>query len=549
MNFKMELKVRNFKGIERADIPLAGIQLICGSNNAGKTSIVQAAQAVLAGIEMPGERAKKDADKLVRDGQSKAHAELVANGNSLRVQWPNPKLDGVSPICSRFAVGAPKKPFETATKREKALFLAHLLDADPTDNDIRAELQDKGVVDATINEVIEDVRAVGWEGALEKHKNEGIKLKGEFRAATGVNYNQENANWRPERLTTTLEEMDAEKLANRVKKAKEAYEAAIRADAITEAEKEDLEARAGLYPSLVEEHEEMEARLADLTSKITEGEKNLPKVPTKLADSKHKCPKCSAELVFLDGALKEAGNAETKDELQKALEKQKAARAEVEKLREEAEALRGEMIRTQVDIKDAHAARESLATKKVGDKPDVEAAAAALNDANLDIDAQEAYEKAQRAKRMIETEATICKMLQPEGLRSAALYKAVEVFNTRLESISKAAGWHFAVRLDQDFDLCYAGRAYPEMAESEQYKCLITLQAAIAELDKSQVLVIDRADLLAKDGRKGLMKLLKHMKRPAIVAMTYNNKEDVPDMAAAGLGARWWIEDGKAVNF
>ncbi len=545
----MELKVRNFKGIAKADIPLAGIQLICGNNNAGKTSLIQAAQAVLAGIEMPGERAKKDANVLVRDGQSQATAELSANGNSLRVQWPNPKLDGASPICSRFAVGAPKKPFETASKREKSLFLAHLLDADPTDNDIRAELQDKGVVDATINDVIEDIRAVGWEGALEKHKEEGIKYKGEFRAAAGVNYNQDNANWRPERLTTEIEEMDAEKLANRAKKAKEAYEAAIRADAITEAEKEDLEARAADYDVLVHQHEEMEASRATLLAEIAEAEKNLPKVPTKLADSKHKCPKCSAELVFLDGALKAAAEVGTKEELQKALEKQKTERANIEAKRQSADSLQGEMIRTQVDIKDAHAAREALATKKVGDKPDVEAAAAALNDANLDIDAQEAYEKAQRAKRMIETEATICKMLQPEGLRSAALYKAVEVFNKRLESISKAAGWHFAVRLDQDFDLCYAGRAYPEMAESEQYKCLITLQAAIAELDKSQVLVIDRADLLAKDGRKGLMKLLKYMKRPAIVAMTYNNKEDVPDMAAAGLGARWWIEDGKAVNF
>lgn len=545
----MELKVRNFRGIERADIPLAGIQLICGLNNAGKTSIIQAAQAVLAGIEMPGDRAKKDADKLVRDGQSEARAELVANGNSLRVQWPNPKLDGTSPICSRFAVGAPKKNFETASKREKALFLTHLLDSDPTDQEISDELTDKTVTDATIKVVIDDIRAVGWEGALEKHKEEGIKLKGEFRAITGVNYKQDTANWRPERLTTELEEMDAEKLASRAKKARAEYEAALKADAISEAEKEELEKTAADYDVLVHQHDEMEANRAALLAEIAEAEKNLPKVPTKLADSKHKCPKCAAELVFLDGALKAAAEAGTKEELQKALEKQKAERANIDGKRQSAEALHGEMIRTQIDIKEAHAAREALATKQVGEKPDVEGAAAKLNDANLDIDAQEAYEKAQRTRRKIETQAIIVKALQPEGLRAAALYKAVEKFNQRLESLSKAAGWHFAVRLDHELDLCYAGRAFPEMAESEQYKCLVTLQAAIAELDKSQVLVIDRADLLAKDGRKGLMKLLKHMDRPAIVAMTYNQKEDVPDLAAAGLGARWWVEDGKAVNF
>ena len=70
------------------------------------------------------------------------------------------------------------------------------------------------------------------------------------------------------------------------------------------------------------------------------------------------------------------------------------------------------------------------------------------------------------------------------------------------------------------------------------------LQIAISVLDRSACVVLDAADILDSQGRNGLLMLLKKTERPAIVLMTVNKPELVPDLGKIGMGNAYWVDNG-----
>ena len=50
--------------------------------------------------------------------------------------------------------------------------------------------------------------------------------------------------------------------------------------------------------------------------------------------------------------------------------------------------------------------------------------------------------------------------------------------------------------------------------------------------------------MLDKRGRNGLFKALEVADVRALVCMTFSKREQVPDLAKAGLGRSYWIEGG-----
>ena len=90
------------------------------------------------------------------------------------------------------------------------------------------------------------------------------------------------------------------------------------------------------------------------------------------------------------------------------------------------------------------------------------------------------------------------------------------------------------------------GRPYALLSSSEQFRSRAALQLAMARLDQSSMVVIDGADILDAPARSGLFALLDEAGLPALVCMTLNRREQVPDLEAAGLGQSYWISGGVA---
>jgi hypothetical protein len=60
--------------------------------------------------------------------------------------------------------------------------------------------------------------------------------------------------------------------------------------------------------------------------------------------------------------------------------------------------------------------------------------------------------------------------------------------------------------------------------------------------------VIDGADVLEVTERNHLFMMLQAAEVPALVAMTLNKREVLPDLGAAGLGGSWWMQAGVATR-
>jgi hypothetical protein len=174
---------------------------------------------------------------------------------------------------------------------------------------------------------------------------------------------------------------------------------------------------------------------------------------------------------------------------------------------------------------------------------DLETAAHAVHAAENRLRAWRAVRDATDVHERIVTNERVLALLAPDGLRAKKLTEVVELFNRTLAGDCEVADWP-PVALAADMALTYGGRPYPLCSTSEQYRVRAVLALAMARLDESAMLVLDAADVLDGTTRSGLFSMLAEAGIPALVTMTLTRKEQAPDLAAAGLGASYWIEGG-----
>jgi hypothetical protein len=172
-------------------------------------------------------------------------------------------------------------------------------------------------------------------------------------------------------------------------------------------------------------------------------------------------------------------------------------------------------------------------------KAEVDAAQQRLTGFRQKRDADDLHDK-------IMTNNAVIDILAPDGLRAKKLGHVIELFNeAQLGPLSLAAGWN-QVAVDAAMTIAYGGRPYALLSTSEQYRVRATLQVAMARLDGSAMVVLDAADVLDGPTRSGLFDLLDEAGLPALVCLTLTRREQVPDLAADGLGISYWLESGVA---
>jgi len=107
--------------------------------------------------------------------------------------------------------------------------------------------------------------------------------------------------------------------------------------------------------------------------------------------------------------------------------------------------------------------------------------------------------------------------------------------------------------MTEELDFKYNSRDYRLLSGGEQYRVRALVQMACAELDGSQYMIFDGADVLDKAGRNGLIKALAAGNVPALICMTMDMVKDpktgvelipkLPDMSKIG-GMSYWVENG-----
>ena len=574
----MNLIISNYRAIKSANININSIALIAAANEGGKTSAAQAFAATLTGHVVPIDGvAKKSAGVLVHTGTSAGSAELTTDAGQSIVKWPaaSVKTSGKPPVSSLFVAGIQSIVNMTAADRSKTLI--EYLKATPTLDDLKAALPDLSAT--AIGKVWERIQKDGWDGAVKHYENTSAETKGQWLQITSESYGSKKAeSWLPSGFTHDLESAAETTLAAMVTDARDSLEAALKCEAVDDSKQAELADLAALLPArkidllaaenatvdpaLQNQLKECEGFVIELQAKKTALEVDRDALPKPDGPGKGmSCPTCKAELSLHNGELavrvrltgeENQSRKDAINDLQKkiaGLDQSIMHPHEMNSVRlrgqiADAETARKQKIAEYKRLVDESedAARVPVQSGPVGAPVEDCRKSLALAETRL-----AAFKKKHDADKL---HASVCTLealisnISSTGVRADVLSKALGRFNESMTGLSSAAGWR-PVELGNDFMPMFGGTEYLLLSESAKFRVRVILQIALAKIDGSSALVVDAADILDGPGRNGLFKLIRAVGMPAMVCMTINSKDLVPNLAKNGMGLSYWIEGGE----
>ena len=541
----MKISIRNFRAISEADIETGLVNLIAGRNEAGKTSIAQAIAAALTGQIMPIDGlTKSHAGMLVHSGNASGEVSIDNAVGMSRVSYPDAErtTDGTPLEISTYAAGI-ASVFDTP-KKQRGKLISEILKSDPTSADLVAELKKFKIPEPVIKKVIETVEAIGFDSAFAQSKESGARLKGQWEEVTGDRYGSAKAgSWQPPAWTPDLETETEENLTAKLKQENEWLTAAISHEAISESDRQKLQAVADTIPELESKEKAIQLTLYALFTNQTDIKKAIRETPAPIEDKVMECPCCRAKLKYLNGELLPTDDHHDNAEFSQT----KTKLAELEKSLSEVDAeiriVSADSAVIKSELKSAYSARESVS--KPAEAVDTDKVEDCKKRIALAQDRLSAFQKNKKAAAYaagIVINKEMQSILAPDGIRQRTLKSALGKLNDKLGQYSELAKWKRA-EIKENMSISYGGNPFMLISQSAQFRCKVLFQLAFADLDGSRLVLIDAADVLDRPGRNGLLNLMSKMSIPSIIFMTME-KDSVPKMPES-IGKSFWIENGK----
>lgn len=546
-----KLTIQNFRGIKKAVLELATITLIAGINGAGKTSIVQALAALLAGEQLPSWCLKKNAGDMVNDNAKAGMIAIENEDYSASIIYPavSAKARGRLPFVSMVAAGL-ESPLNMNDK-DKAAYFSSLLKTDPTQEDLKTALGD--MYPDRFRKLWGMIISQGWDKAHKEASEKGAEYKGAWMHIAGEKWGEsKGATWMPnganefklagfdlEQAAIEMDNLNAERDAMIGSNAAQSAVAAAKTEQDLEriAElTEDLEA----MPDLQTELSNLKSELSLINEKIKAYHIDKPEIVK--ADSQP-CVWCCKPLSIKDGVIVKGGSV-TKAEEDATARAYNNIMKQINDLETKKTDTSRKIINAENAIKVLEIKRNELATLQA--KPEKETVEqepvctsqidSRIAKLQAEIDASSLYQDALSYNDKIIRNKAIVDMLAPEGLRLTALQKGIAEFNAKIRA---SLG---TVKLQEDLSFTWNERGYNTISTSEQYRVRAVVQIAIAGIENSEYLIFDGADVLDKSGRNGLMKAVRGAGIPALIAATMSN-DGLPIGGIDWLRV-YWVENG-----
>jgi hypothetical protein len=549
----MRVSIQNFRGLADLNAEVAPLLLLAGNNAAGKSSGCVAIGAVASGSMLPFDgMTKKAAQLLVRDGQERAGAVIETEDGTASVAWPacERATEGRFRDASTVAVGL--EDLTAMKPAERAGRLIALIGAEPTKKDLSDALTAAEIPAEFIEEIWKKT-AGGWDAAHAFYKEEGAKLKGQWEKLTGGRFGVSKAlTWRPDGWVLSLEGASVEGLRASIAEAEVALDKAKRKSGADEATLKRLQETAAKLSQHQETLKSLDADLEQLQLILIRASAELNKLGPKprAGAAPLVCPCCQAPVRLVDGALAKPAADDDPEALAIAMAAYEAAENAFKKAERERNDALGFVATAKKIVDEAKAAQQKLADLPTGDagaEDAIATARTALTGHQNALAMKERVIESMGLVERIQRRIKVVAALDKDGVRQTVLADRLGDFNGRLLENSKTADWD-AVFIDQDMLITYGGRLLSLCSESEKFRVRAILQLTIAAKEQALLVVIDGADILDRDGRNGLFGLLGALEIPAVIGMTISKREDMPDLARAGLGNSVWIEDGRGAG-
>lgn len=566
----MEVKVRNFRGCERADIKVSPIALLAGQNGAGKSSAAQAIAAATTGCPIPFLRPsatkpgefgtlinKGDADILVRRGSKKGEVAIVDAQGTSTVAWPKAEFATKGDVSMSSVYAAGIIDIMDLGERVRARVVGDLINAEPTRKDVEQYLKDAEAPpsEKVLDLLMESIRDQGWDATHKAATEKGVELKGKWQDATGNKRYGSTvaADWQPEGWDDGLVKRGFESLEMDYQAAQSKRDEALKSAAVDEAEVKRLQEAIDAAPS-----EEGVKALAATVEEKRGALKVAQDAYAELPDADPlslPCPHCQGKITIQRKgpetkliATEDLSSDEIKKRRNAKIEADHAVTGADREFKEAESALND----ANDKVKAAGNAKKKLDGRSEKAGQSLQAAEEELKVAKQQRDVLKSYLDASKFHRAIQANQIYIDMLGPEGVRKVVLVRALNDFNKLLKNLSNEAQWGI-VTLNEDLGLEYDAKPYILLSKSEQYRARATLQVAIAMYTESGMVILDDAEILFREnkhksnGRNGLITMVVSSQVPAIIGMSFNGPEQVPDASAVG-GISYWFDEGIAVT-
>jgi hypothetical protein len=548
------LKVRNLLAVEKLDLPLDGITLVVGPNEAGKTTVANAAAACLTGNPLlRGIKAKTHLAPVVMNGQEIAQALIQNDAGAREVAWPEGKVKtkGDPPTSSEIAAG--QKRLSALSPAERATALIDLLKASPTADDLEKAFAAINLAAEAAQKIWVEIEASGWDGAAQKVKERGTMLKGQWEEVTKERFGIKKAEqWFPTNWDISLTDTPADELETLVQKAKARVDEMIGKEAVATANLEALRDQAAQL-------EHYRNNLGQWTSDITILQEDLnaavdarAKLPSASTDRGIPCPypQCEGRRLRITSGAATRGLAcvdeneqLSEDEHKERLNAIATADGKVANLRGQVSKMEQDMAAAERLVAESEQAKEVL--KKMGG-PEIaaalESAKTALQTATEHFQMAKTKQEADYKLRQIKNMVLALDVLGPTGLRQQVLGKSLKGFSKKhLAPLCRMANLPPIVIAEDTLEISAGEHPYYLLSRGAQHAVDCILQVAIAQMDGSSMLVIDDADKLVGDLRKGFFSMLAESHLSALVCLAAKPEAKVPDLAQMGLGRTVWL--------
>lgn len=550
----MQATVKNFRGIWDATIEISPIALLCGLNGAGKTSVARAIAAAATGKGVPFAKVtKKDAKVMLRHGTHSGSVTLTGDEGSTAIEWPSTDATstGVPLWASDIAVGI--VDFFGMKEDAALLYLIDLLKASPTFDDLKNHFSELEIDVKTAEQVWKVIEAQGWAAAHKRAVETGQQKKGAWQQITGESFGKKKiTEWFPAGWEDSMADISPEALSQPIETNKKKLEEMIGKSAVSKAERDRLQSLVDSKDKLQKEAEEAKKAFEEKESAVNEVGKKLQNVPATGSDHQENCPHCEKPVNIVTTTV-------GKFTLRKAAPidptKIKEARllhaslcGDKAKLDTELSAARHDLSRKQNAVEDAIQAKKKLANMGEEKPENLDEKVAKLRE---DIGALESQLKmlsqfleAKKVAGQITVNQQIVDALDETGLRKKKLGECLDAFaSSFIEPLCEDFGMPL-VSIDADLNVDLGQTSYHMLSASEQFRVKTVLQLAIAQMEKSAIVIIDGADILDAKGRGKLLTTVNNIGIPAIICMTLNKQDQAPNLAQMGAGKTYWVDKG-----
>lgn len=540
----MKYTVSNYRGIERAEIDIDdGVTLVAGHNGQGKSSTAEGLASLLSGNPLPPgiELKKTEMQQLVKRGAKEGSLRLVTQGGTQSIEFPSGRSAGTGHPLEIGGTATGSIRFTGMDDKNKAKLIQHFLKSEPTDDDLRFAMSEKGV-ESELVRVAGKVKAEGWDAAHKYEAEIATRSKGAWTQVTKRNYGSKIAeDFVPENYDKfELENLVLEDTKASLAEAEQDLRLAIEAKAVAGSRFKELQVLAGTLDDVI-----MRQLAADKAAKKADEEfADFNKMVRPVAPQTMECPHCRGEVALKAGKLEKVesdGKQPSAASIKRKQEEHDQRLADIQKRRMDAFELVNKLKNERADVDAAQTEIESM-TGEISDLTPEQAEQRVQEFKGL-IVAHATYMEARKIALTITRALEIALILAPNGLRQIKLANSIGVFNNELDGLCAAAKWRRVI-INDDLSVTYGGTNYQLLSESERYRADTVLKVGFAKRAESPVVICDGADILDSQGRMGLVTMLHKSINYSLVCMTISDKKLVPDLFRAQMGRTYWVESG-----